>query len=112
MKGPGVKGVAPRVAPGKRGGGRGENLTRLRGHSGGMASMNWPGLKGDFQGYSRFPGLFLRITYCTYFTASIGQLKMLTIIQTLLFVLLGSLNCFLESLIQEVNRGDMFSFVK
>ena len=52
------------------------------------------------------------ITYCTYFTASIGQLKMLTIIQTLLFVLLGSLNCFLESLIQEVNRGDMFSFVK
>ena len=47
---------SPRTAPGKRGGGRGEALARLQGHSGGVASINQPGVKGDFQGYPRFPG--------------------------------------------------------
>ena len=50
---------SPRFAPDKRGGGRGEALTQVRGHSGGGASINCPGLKGDFQGCPRLPRSYL-----------------------------------------------------
>ena len=40
------RGPLPCPRPRRRGGGRGEPLTRLRGHSGGVATIYWPGVKG------------------------------------------------------------------
>ena len=62
---------SPRFAPGKRGGGRGEALTQVRGHSGGGASINCPGAKEDFKAAPSCPGWFLFGVF-SYYVVSVS----------------------------------------